>query len=264
MSIAPSLFISHGSPSFALSRDAAAQALQSFGSAQPKPTAVLVVSPHWQTHDLRVMSSARPDTIHDFGGFPAELHTLQYPAPGAPEIAAQVLALLQAAGLPAELDASRGRDHGAWVPLLHLLPAADVPVLQVSLPLRADAAYALAIGAALRPLRTAGIWVVGSGSLTHNLRELQAPGSAPAPHVQRFVAAIESALAADDRELLRDYRSRIEGAARAHPTEEHFLPLLVALGAAEADERAQRIAGGIDFGVLSMASYAFGAAAPAR
>lgn len=260
MPLAPSVFVSHGAPTFALAQTAPARALRAFGEAQPRPAAVVVVSAHWQTPGLRVQAAAMPATIHDFGGFPEALYRLQYPAPGAPDLAAEVRDRMIAAGLPAQLDDSRGFDHGTWVPLMHLLPQADVPVLQVSLPQMAGPALAFKLGEVLRPLRSRGIWVLGSGSLTHNLYELQSPQSPPAAYAQAFVEGVERALAAGDVEALIHYRQRIEGGARAHPSEEHYLPLLVAVGAAVPDESAARIASGIEYGVLSMATYAFGVA----
>jgi 4,5-DOPA dioxygenase extradiol len=258
MPLAPSIFVSHGAPTFALAQSAPARALRAFGVSQPRPDAVVVVSAHWQTPGLRVQAAASPSTVHDFAGFPEALYRLHYPAPGAPTLAAEVRDLLIAAGLPAELDATRGFDHGAWVPLLHLLPEAEVPVLQVSLPQSAGPALAHRLGQALRPLRSRGVWVLASGSLTHNLYELQSMASAPAAYAQEFVEGVERALAHSDIDSLIHYRQRIEGGARAHPSEEHYLPLLVAVGAAAEGERARPVAEGIEFGVLSMAAYAFG------
>lgn len=262
MSLAPSLFVSHGAPTFALERSAPAKALQAYARSQTQPAAVVVVSAHWQTPGLRVQAAGVPATIHDFSGFPAALYQLQYPAPGAPALAAEIQRKCVAAGLPAQLDTTRGRDHGAWVPLMHLFPRGDVPVLQVSLPQMASPGLACKLGLLLRPLRERGIWVLGSGSLTHNLHELQPQGSAPAAYVQTFIDGVERALYDGDVDTLIGYRQRIEGGARAHPSEEHYLPLLVAVGAALPGERPRRIAEGIEYGVLSMAAYAFGGNEP--
>ena len=264
MPLAPSLFVSHGAPTFALAQSSPALALRAFGKAQPRPRAVVVVSAHWQTPGLRVQAAEWPATVHDFGGFPEALYRLRYPAPGAPALAAEVQDLLVAGGLPAQLDQARGFDHGAWVPLMHLLPEAEVPVLQVSLPqMAAGPALAHRLGEVLRPLREQGVWVLGSGSLTHNLHELQSPQSPPAAYAQAFVEGVERALAQGDVDSLIHYRQRIEGGARAHPSEEHYLPLLVAVGAAGPGERPRRVASGIEYGVLSMAAYAYGAEAGA-
>jgi 4,5-DOPA dioxygenase extradiol len=143
MSRYPTLFVSHGSPMFALEPAEAGPQLRALGATLPKPKAVLVLSPHWMTPGVRVTTTATPETIHDFGGFPAELYTLQYPAPGAPAVAARALELLNAAGWNATADTEWGMDHGAWVPLRHLFPDADVPVLQVSMPRSLDAEAAV-------------------------------------------------------------------------------------------------------------------------
>jgi 4,5-DOPA dioxygenase extradiol len=177
-------------------------------------------------------------------------------------LAAEVVALLVAAGIEASVDARRGLDHGAWVPLRYIAPAADVPVLQVSLPHSIDTAGALRLGEALRPLRDAGVLVIGSGSLTHNLYEFRSHIADP-DYAQVFADWVAAAVARRDVAALVDYRARAPHAARAHPTEEHYLPLLVALGASDADEPGTVIAGGMTYGVLSMDSFGFGLAADA-
>ena len=169
----PTLFVSHGAPTFALDPGRLGPQLTALGQALPRPAAVLVVSPHWITSQVRVGTSAAPETIHDFGGFDATLYTLQYPAEGAHLAARRALELLQAAGLPATPNADRGLDHGAWVPLSHLYPKADIPVFQVSLPEWLDADGAYDYGRVLAPLAGEGVLIVGSGSLTHNLYEFR-------------------------------------------------------------------------------------------
>ena len=257
MSRAPTLFVSHGSPMFALEPGRLGPNLEAAGRALSPPAAILVVSPHWQTRGARVTASAAPETIHDFHGFPPALYALQYRPPGAPALAAEVVAQLQAAGLDARPDPGRGLDHGAWVPLRYLRPEADVPVLQVSLPLGTDAAGALRLGQALAPLRERGVLVVGSGSLTHNLYEFRQPIGDPG-YAQAFADWVAEAVARRDVDALVHYRERAPHAARAHPTEEHYLPLLVALGASRPGEPRARIAGGMTYGVLSMDSFGFG------
>ena len=252
----PALFVSHGAPTFALEPGIAGAALSDLGRRLPSLAAVLVVSPHWITPGLRVTAGAQPATIHDFSGFPKALYELQYPAPGDPERAAEVVRLLCAAGLDATLDAQRGLDHGAWVPMRHLLPAASTSVLQLSMNDGLDAQGALRLGEALRPLREHGVLVVGSGSLTHNLGEFRGPAS-EAPYVADFVRWIRQAVTARDLDALVDYRRRAPHAERAHPTEEHFLPLLVAVGAASAGDRVEVIEAGTLYGMLSMESYVF-------
>lgn len=257
MTTAPSIFVSHGSPMFALEPGLLGPNLRAIGDAVPGVTAVLVVSPHWQTRGVRVGSSAAPETIHDFGGFPEPLYRLQYPAPGAPAMAQDAARLLSDAGFEVALDEHRGLDHGAWVPLRYLFPRADVPVFQVSLPQHIDAAGALRLGRALAPLRKRGVLVVGSGSLTHNLYEFRQHIRDP-EYAQQFADWVRDAVAARDVDALVDYRRRTPHGERAHPTEEHYLPLLVALGASFAADAAQRIEGGMTCGVLSMDSFAFG------
>jgi 4,5-DOPA dioxygenase extradiol len=259
MSRAPSLFISHGSPMFALEPGLLGPNLGRVAASLPPIDAIVVVSPHWQTRGVRVTAAPAPETIHDFGGFPAPLYALQYPAPGAPQLAADIVALLQAAGLDVAIDARRGLDHGAWVPLRYLAPGAEVPVVQVSLPQDIDAPGALRLGEALRPLRDAGVLFIGSGSLTHNLYEFRSHIADP-EYAQAFADWVADAVARRDVDALVHYRERAPHAARAHPTQEHYLPLLVALGASDADDARTRIDGGMTYGVLSMDSFGFGLA----
>jgi 4,5-DOPA dioxygenase extradiol len=223
---------------------------------------VLAVSAHWQTRDIRVTTAAMPETIHDFGGFPPELYRLQYPAPGAPEVATEAAALLAGAGFVVSEDGQRGLDHGVWVPLLHLLPDARTPVFQVSIPYDLDTAGAWRLGRALGPLRERGVLVMGSGSLTHNLYEVRQKDTREEPYAQEFVAWVRNAVISRDTDNLIRYRRNAPHAERSHPTEEHYLPLLVALGAsASRAEEAVVINGGMTYGVLSMESYAWGAMA---
>lgn len=257
MSRAPALFVSHGSPMFALEPGLLGAALSRIGRQLDGVSAILVVSPHWSTRGVRVTASPTPATIHDFGGFPAPLYALGYPARGAPALAERLVARLAAAGFDAAVDPARGLDHGAWVPLRHLRPEADLPVVQVSLPHDVDPAGALRLGEALAPLRDEGVLVVGSGSLTHNLYEFRQPVDDPA-YARRFADWVAEAVARRDVAALVDYRARAPHAERAHPTEEHYLPLLVALGASDADDVRELVAGGMTHQVLSMDSFGFG------
>jgi 4,5-DOPA dioxygenase extradiol len=263
MNRAPAMFVSHGSPLFAIEPGRLGPRLAELGARLGDLRAILVVSPHWQTRDVRVSKSAAPATIHDFGGFPDALYGLRYPARGAPELARKAAGLLTRAGFAVDLD-ERGLDHGAWVPLLHLRPRADIPVFQVSMPRDLDTEGALHLGAALRPLRDEGVAVVGSGSLTHNLHEFFG-GARDAGYAAQFARWIRDKVSQRDTDALLNYRLSAPHAARAHPTEEHFLPLLVAVGAGSYDEPLEVLDGGFD-GVLSMDSYAWGCAvnAPTR
>lgn len=257
----PTLFISHGSPTFAIDPGIAGPALTALGKTLPRPKAVLVVSPHWMTREPRVATSTAPQTIHDFGGFPPALYQLNYPAPGAPDVAQRTIEVLRAAGWAAEADTQWGLDHGAWVPLMHLLPQADVPVFQVSLPARLDGARAYAYGQALAPLAEEGVLIIGSGSLTHNLYEVRfdAPDAGDEDYAVEFAAWIHQTLRNRDHARLQQTMAVAPHAQRAHPTAEHLWPLMVAAGAAGAEVPATRIDGGITYGVLSMDSYLFGA-----
>ncbi|MDH5540561.1 MAG: dioxygenase [Rhizobacter sp.] len=255
----PSLFISHGAPSFALEPGIAGPRLTELGRALPRPVAVLVVSPHWMTPTPRVGTSTRPETIHDFGGFAPELYEITYPVQGAPATADRTLELLRAAGWQAKTDERRGLDHGAWVPLLHLYPQADVPAFQVSLPSRLDADSAWAFGRALAPLADEGVLIVGSGSLTHNLHEFRAGHGHDEAYAAEFAAWVREVVRDGDGVRLQRTLELAPHAQRAHPTTEHFWPLLVAAGAAAATLPAQPIEGGITHGVLSMDSFVFGA-----
>lgn len=256
----PALFVSHGAPLFAMDAGETGPALTRWGQMlreqHPGLRGIVVLSPHWMAHGVRVMTGAQPATWHDFGGFPPALYELQYPAPGAPALAQEVLTLLHAAGVPAQGDAERPFDHGAWVPLRYLFPQADVPVVQVALPVGAGPQEVYALGAALRGLRSQGVLVAGSGSMTHNLAEFFGGERAPAPYVLEFSRWIEAALARGDLAALLDYRRQAPHALRAHPTEDHFLPLFFALGAAGDDLRANYLSREVMYSMLAMDAFA--------
>lgn len=258
--LVPALFVSHGAPLFALDAGETGPALTRWGQclrAQfPALRGVVVMSPHWMARTAQVMTGPQPATWHDFGGFPPALYQLQYPAPGAPALAQEVLTMLQAAGLAAQGDAQRPFDHGAWVPLMHLFPEADLPVVQVALPVGAGPAEVYAMGAALRGLRSQGVLVMGSGSMTHNLADFFGGAREPAPYVLEFSRWIESALERGDLNALLNYRSLAPHAERAHPTEDHFLPLFFALGAAGDDLHANYLSREVVYGMLAMDAFA--------
>lgn len=259
MTSPPSLYISHGSPMTALHPGLTGTRLADLAAALPRPQAIVMASAHWLTRSPRVGSAPAPETIHDFGGFPAPLYQLRYPAPGAPELAVRVAGLLEHAGLNATLDPVRGLDHGAWVPLRLLYPQADIPVTTLSIQPELGPAHHFAVGRALASLRDEGVLVIGSGSITHNLHDLGAGYSdaRQAPYVKPFIDWIEQKLAMGDLDALLDYRRQAPFAERAHPTDEHLLPLFVALGAAGEKVHAQRIDAGIDMGLLAMDIYRF-------
>jgi 4,5-DOPA dioxygenase extradiol len=253
----PSLFVSHGSPMFALEPGLSGPQLTALGRALPRPRAVLVLSPHWTTRSVALGSAAWPTTLHDFGGFAPALYAQSYPAPGAPEVALEVAAELARSGIEAELDDQRGRDHGAWVPLKHLYPEADVPVLQMSQPHTPSALALLELGQAVAGMAERGVLIVGSGSLTHNLREVGG-GAQLTPYATEFADWIAAHIEQGDLGALLDYRRLAPGAQRAHPTDEHLLPLFFAIGAGGGEWlHARRIPGGVSHDVLSMDSYVF-------
>lgn len=256
----PSLFVSHGAPTFALEPGLAGPRLTDLGRALPRPEAVLMVSAHWMTYPPRVSMAADPETIHDFGGFAPALYRLNYPAKGHPDLAKRALQHLRDAGWQPQADERRGLDHGAWVPLLHLFPEADVPVFQVSMPQRLDAETAWSFGKALAPLADEGVLIVGSGSLTHNLYEFRGSQGPDQPYVAKFVAWVREAVEQGDRERLLRTLDDAPDAQRAHPTPEHFWPLLVAAGAADTMLPAHVIDGGIEYGMLAMDAFVFGVA----
>lgn len=263
--VVPALYVSHGAPLFAVDACETGPALTRWGKALraqfPALRGVVVMSPHWMARTPQVMTGPQPATWHDFGGFPPALYQLQYPAPGAPALAQEVLDLLQAAGVAAQGDAQRPFDHGAWVPLMHLFPEADLPVVQVALPVGAGPAEVHAMGAALRGLRSQGVLVLGSGSMTHNLAEFFGGAREPAPYVIEFSRWIESALARGDVKALLNYRSLAPHAERAHPTEDHFLPLFFALGAAGDDLHANYLSREVMYSMLAMDAFALQPAA---
>jgi len=254
----PSLFVSHGAPTFAIEPGLAGPRLAALGQALSRPRAVLVVSPHWMTPSPRVGLVARPQTIHDFGGFDPALYEISYPVDGHPGLAQRALELLGDAGWAPQPDERRGLDHGAWVPLRHLYPAADVPAFQVSLPARLDGDSAWAFGAALAPLAEEGVLIVGSGSLTHNLAEFRSGPGQNEAYAAEFAAWVRDAVVQGDSARLRQTLAQAPHARRAHPTTEHFWPLLVAAGAAASALPVTVIEGGITHGVLSMDGYLFG------
>lgn len=201
--------------------------LKNLGRTLPRPEAILVISAHWESAAPRITGGEHLDTIHDFYGFPEPLYELRYPASGDHALAKEVARLL---GPRAGVDLVRGLDHGAWVPLLLIYPQHDIPVLQLSLQTLLGPEYHLKIGKALKPLRERGVLILGSGGATHNLREYFHASDDHKPY-EDFADWLHNALVRGDHEALLDYRQRAPQAARCHPTEEHFLPLFVALGA---------------------------------
>lgn len=257
----PALFISHGSPMLAIQESPAHRFLLELGRSLPKPKAILVASAHWESAGRPALSFAsEPETIHDFGGFPRALFDITYPAPGAPDLAARAAALLEREGIAVAKSDSRGLDHGAWVPLRLMYPDADIPTAQISVVRGATPAEHWRIGRALSSLRDEGVLVIGSGSLTHNLSEFRGQGiDAPVPAwVSDFGLWMKERLHGNDEQALLDYREAAPFAVRNHPTEEHLLPLFVAMGAGGDGAGIERLHGSYEYGVLAMDIYAFG------
>jgi 4,5-DOPA dioxygenase extradiol len=259
----PSLFVSHGSPMHAIDAGGAGPAWRAMADALPRPRAVLIVSAHWETSLPMLTGATTLETIHDFGGFPEELYRVRYDVPGSPAVAEEAAALLSDANLRASINACRGIDHGAWVPLKWMYPARDVPVVQLSVQPALGPEHHLALGQALAPLAGRGVLVIGSGHVTHNLHDWFANrGVGPAmTYVTEFAAWLEARLTEQDTEALLGYRGLAPSATRAHPTEEHFLPLFVALGAAGERAKAEKVYAGTEGAALAMDAYRFNRAA---
>ena len=230
MSALPIIFVGHGAPTLAIDREKGAQ-LGRWAASLPKPTTILVVSPHWQTRDPTVGTTTQLPLLYDFAGFPAALNNVQYAYTPAPALADRVIALL-APHMSIGRSSDRKLDHGVWTPLVHMFPAADIPVLQLSLPRRSGEEL-FTLGKLLAPLAREGVLVMTTGNITHNLRRIDpAENAKPPSWAVDFDNWCADVLRRADVNALLGYRVRAPGFAMAHPTEEHFLPLLIAAGAA--------------------------------
>ena len=255
----PVVFVGHGSPMNAIEDNAWARAFRSLGESLPEPRAVLVVSAHWFVPGTFVTNNERPETIHDFGGFPRALHEMVYPAPGNPVLAERITRLLSTHGATARAD--WGLDHGAWSVLVHLRPRADVPVLELSIDARLPGREHIAIGRALAPLRDEGVLILGSGNIVHNLRDAftnMRQGRSETPRwASDFDSNIVKALGDRDDQHLAGALDGDLGRT-AHPTPDHYLPLLYAFGASLDEDPLAFPITGFDAGSLSMRSVRFG------
>lgn len=260
----PAIFLSHGAPTLPLDDVAARHFLSTLGpridAAYGRPSAILMASAHWETEAPEVSAPVTNATIHDFRGFPPALYAMRYPAPPAPDVAAATISLLRAAGIRATIDLERGLDHGAWVPLTLMYPAADIPVAQLSIQTHLGPEHHLRLGQALQSLRDEGVLILGSGAFTHNLMELrgfrgQPPGAEP-DWVSTFATWTDSALRAGRVEDLLAYRTLNANGARNHPTEEHLLPLFVAMGAGGGGA-AEHLHASVTHAVLRMDVYGY-------
>lgn len=252
----PSVFLSHGAPTTALDTGPYASSLSGFGRSLT-PRALVVLSGHFQAPPpIRIASGARPATVHDFSGFPEELYAIEYPAPGDPELADEIHALLESAGRAARLDPTRGWDHGLWVPLRLMFPDATIPIVEVSLPRGASPEELLAMGAALAPLREKDVILAGSGGIVHNLARVRFGQVDVDPWARQFDDWIAQALASRDIARLTRYRTEAPHADLAVPTSEHFDPLFVALGYASPVREVTPIYAGFEHGNISLRSFA--------
>ncbi|MCA8973953.1 MAG: dioxygenase [Planctomycetes bacterium] len=248
----PALFVSHGAPTLALDVVAGADFTR-MANDLPRPRAVLVLSAHWLDAPVTIGTTATRELMYDFGGFDPKLQEVSYRAPATAELAREVQALLpEAASAPA-----RPWDHGVWVPLVHMYPAADVPVLQLSMPVRWTPEQLFALGRSLASLRDQNVLVLGSGGAVHNLRAIDWANGAPPAWAVEFEQWLCERLAARDVDALLDFRSQAPAVRMAHPTDEHLLPLLVTLGAADADAATFPIRG-FEYGSLSRLAVRLG------
>lgn len=255
----PAIFVSHGAPTLPLDDCPARTFLQGLSATLERPKAILAVSAHWDSDAPAVNNVAVNTTIHDFYGFPEALYRIQYPAPGSAALAERTRALLKEAGFASNTDTERGLDHGAWSPLSLIYPDPAIPVVQLSVQNRLGAAHHYRLGQALAPLPHEGVLVLGSGGFVHNLRALTRwVADAPEPQWSSdFGDWVHDRLAGGRTEELLNYRTLAPHAAYAHPTEEHFLPLFVALGAGGDGAKARRLHRSVLYGSQRMDAYAF-------
>ena len=262
----PAIFLSHGAPDLPIRDGAVTHFLKSLHRQFPKPQAILAISAHWNSVNPTVSKAIQPQTIYDFGGFPDAVYRLSYPAPGAPVLADRVVSLLAQAGISYQTHPNRGLDHGAWTPLILAYPDADIPVTQLSIQYHAGALHHFQIGQALASLRAEGVLILASGSATHNLWEFVGGASplenrrydAPPPDwVRVFDEWLAERIAEGNWEAVLNYRKIAPHAEKNHPTDEHLLPLFVALGAGGNGVKGVRLHHSYNYGAFSMAAYAF-------
>ncbi len=258
----PTLFIGHGNPMNALEDNLNSQAWRALGADLPRPRAILMISAHWVTAGVAVTAMPRPETIHDFYGFPHKLAEFQYPAPGDPELARRVASLL--APTAVTLDKEWGLDHGSWSVLTHLYPKAEIPVVQLSLNGREDANWHLELAQRLRPLRDEGVLIVGSGNVVHNLRRMNwGQPDATYDWAVRFNNEVKRALQAGTLGALASWAfpdATMADAQLAVPTPEHYLPLLYIAALGDADEPLELFNDRFEYGAIGMLGVKVGAA----
>ena len=252
----PTVFVSHGAPDIVLHKDSPTLACwQQLGKDLPRPKAILVLSAHWGSTQPVLSTAKMPETIHDFGGFPANLYRLQYPAHGVPELAEQVQVCLNDAGIALRIDNQRGLDHGAWIPLITMYPDADIPVTQLSIQPNAGTAWHLQLGKALQPLREQGVLILTSGAVTHDFAWLS-HSDKPLPAARIFSDWLGDNLQQRNIDKLLNYRDKVAPfGADSHPTEEHLLPLFVSLGASIDADKLTRYTPEFTYSALAMDAY---------
>lgn len=249
-----SLFLSHGAPDFVLRKTPAHSFLQDLGANLERPKSIIMISAHYESQNstVRINSNPAPHTIHDFFGFPEALYELNYPAPGNPELAKQIASVLSKNNFQVRQEPTHGIDHGVWMPLQLMYPAADIPVVALSVSPQQSPRWHWQLGQTLGELPD--VVVVGSGSLTHNLRAL---GQSPESGYRAFAQWMFERLSECDLNSLLAYREKAPFAAKSHPTDEHLLPLFTALGAAGKPWHSKRLHHSFDLNNLSMDSYQF-------
>jgi len=256
----PTLFVGHGSPMNAITDNAYSREWHKIGEALPTPSAILCVSAHWMTRGTTLVHiGSHPKTIHDFGGFPQALFDQQYPAPGAPDFANAAIELVRSSHL--EGDAEWGLDHGAWSVLIKMFPKADIPVFQLSLDLSRPPSDHYALARELKPMREKGVLIVGSGNLVHNLMALVRGAAAAYDWAEDFDARAADAISRRDFAALAKPHSLARSLPLAHPTLEHYLPVLFPLGVADDKDELSFFNTGIDMGSISMRSFVLGGTA---
>lgn len=251
----PGLFISHGSPMLAINPEQVGPALHRLSLNLPKPQAIVVMSAHWESPDLEVSTATRPETWHDFRGFPAQLYQLRYPAEGSPILAESILQTFADAGINAHANSNRPRDHGVWMPLLHMYPDANIPVIEISLPQHMSSADLFKIGHVLAPLREQQILLIGSGSITHNLSELtwNAQNAEVPEWASTFRNTLVHKLHHSDYAAVLDWQN-LPYVTRNHPTLEHLAPLFFVMGTGA---RFSIVHNSFSMGALGMDIYRF-------
>jgi 4,5-DOPA dioxygenase extradiol len=254
----PSYFFAHGAPSLALDNNDYTAFLKNFAADQPKPRAIILFSAHWESREQQISAASRYETIYDFSGFQPELYQIQYPASGDPAIANEIQALFQQEKISASIDTVRGLDHGAWVVLHLMAPAADIPVIALSVNRHLSNAEQYQIGKALASLREKDMLIIGSGGTVHNLRRLEWGASQTTEWAARFDGWLEEKLNAWDLESLFQYEQLAPYAKEAVPTSEHFIPLFLVMGTGDSNRKASLMHRSYQFGNLSLSCWKFG------